>query len=281
MTVHILTLTCPDRPGIVASIAEGLFELGGNILENAQYSDEVTNTFCIRTRFEADEADPATIASALADRASSLGADLDVRREADRMRTVVMVSKQDHCLRDLLYRWQIGELPVDVRAVVSNHPNVAPLVEDAGIRFEHVPISKDTKPQAEARLVEILDEENVELVVLARYMQILSDGLCELLAGRCINIHHSFLPGFKGARPYHQAWEHGVKLIGATAHYVTAGLDEGPIIDQGVERVTHHATVDDFVAVGRDIERLVLSRAVRAHAEHRVFLIGGRTVVFP
>jgi formyltetrahydrofolate deformylase len=190
-----------------------------------------------------------------------------------------MVSKHDHCLRDLLYRWRIGELPIDLRAVVSNHPDVGPLVDSGGIRFEHVPVT--TKPEAEARLVEILDEEDVGLVVLARYMQILSDELCERLAGRCINIHHSFLPGFKGAKPYHQAWEHGVKLIGATAHYVTAGLDEGPIIDQDVERVSHHATVDDFVAVGRDIERLVLSRAVRAHAEDRVFLIGERTVVFP
>ena len=281
MTIHVLTLTCADRPGIVASIAEGLFELGGNILENAQYGDEVTDTFCIRTRFEADIDDPGTVADALADRAAALDAELRVRREADPMRTVVMVSRHDHCLLDLLYRLRIGELPIDLRAVVSNHPDLGELVRAEGHRFEHVPVTEGTKADAEARLVEILDEQDVELVVLARYMQILSDELCERLAGRCINIHHSFLPGFKGARPYHQAWEHGVKLIGATAHYVTAGLDDGPIIDQGVERVTHHATVDDFVAVGRDTERLVLSRAVRAHAEHRVFLIGERTVVFP
>ena len=202
-------------------------------------------------------------------------------RNADhRRRMLIMVSKFDHCLVDLLYRHRTGELPVDIPVIVSNHPDLAPIVEQAGIEFVHLPVTKETKAAAEAELIALVDSYHVDFVVLARYMQVLSDDLCRRLSGRVINIHHSFLPGFKGAKPYHQAHARGVKLIGATAHYVTADLDEGPIIEQEVTRVTHAASPEDLVALGRDTERLVLSRAVRQHAEDRVLLIGPRTVVF-
>lgn len=279
-TSHVLTLECPDQPGIVAGIAGGIADLGGNILSNAQFSEPAVGRFCMRTRFSADIADPEEIAASLADRASLFDAQLLVRRADHRTRTVLMVSKFDHCLRDLLYRWHAGELAVDIRMVVSNHWDLQPVAASYGVPFVHIPVTADTKPQAESRLLELLEEHDVELVVLARYMQILSDDLCRRLEGRAINIHHSFLPGFKGARPYHQAWERGVKLIGATAHYVTADLDEGPIIDQDVARVTHAQTPEDLAVIGRDVERLVLSRAVKAHSEHRVFRFADRTVVF-
>lgn len=280
MTSHILTLVCPDRPGIVASIAEGLFDLGANIMENAQFSDLPTGMFCMRTRFDAPIDDAAEIARALAGRAEVLGANMAVRREDQHCRVLVMVSKHDHCLVDLLYRWHAGELPVDIPVVVSNHPDLAPTVAAYGIGFEHVPVAEGSRAAAEDRLRRLIAAHGIELVVLARYMQVVSDRVCEELAGRMINIHHSFLPSFKGARPYHQAWERGVKVIGATAHYVTAELDEGPIIDQDVARVSHSQTPDQMVIIGRDLERLVLSRAVKAHSEGRVFLLGQRTVVF-
>jgi formyltetrahydrofolate deformylase len=280
VAVHILTLACPDRPGIVASISEGLLELGANILENAQFGDEATAMFCMRTRFETPVEQPERIEQALARRAAALGAELHVHPEHRRLRTLVMVSKVDHCLVDLLYRVGMGELPIDVPVVVSNNTVLADTVARHGIPFEHVPVTPDTRPAAEARLLDLVAAHEVDLVVLARYMQILSEGLCRELAGRVINIHHSFLPGFAGARPYHQAWQRGVKLIGATAHYVTEELDEGPIIDQDVARVTHAHTADQMRIVGRDLERVVLSRAVKAHAEGRVFLLGHRTVVF-
>jgi formyltetrahydrofolate deformylase len=216
----------------------------------------------------------------LAPRASALGASWEVRREDDHPRVLVLVSKYDHCLVDLLQRWRAGELPARIPLVVSNHPDLGDLVRSYGVPFEHIPVTAATKADAEGRLLELVREHRVDLVVLARYMQILSDRLCAELAGRAINIHHSFLPGFKGAKPYHQAWDRGVKLIGATAHYVTAELDEGPIIDQDVARVTHADTAERMVVVGKDIERLVLSRAVTAHVEGRVFLLGHRTVVF-
>lgn len=277
---HVLTLECPDGPGIVAAVATRIADLGGNILSNAQFSDPSLGRFCMRTRFETTIEDPGEISDRLRATAERFDAHLEVRRADHRTRTVILVSRLDHCLRDLLYRWHAGELAVDIRLVVSNHWDLQPVAANYGVPFVHVPVSRETKPQAESRLRELLADHDIELVVLARYMQILSDELCEQIEGRAINIYHSFLPGFKGARPYHQAWQRGVKLIGATAHYVTADLDEGPIIDQDVARVTHAQTPEDLAIIGRDVERLVLSRAVKAHSEHRVFRFGERTIVF-
>ncbi len=277
MPVHILTLVCPDRPGIVASISQGLVELDANILENAQFGDQPTGMFCMRTRFETPVESSVWVEDALAPRSSALGATVAVRREDHNQRVLVMVSKYDHCLVDLLYRWRAGELAIDIPLVVSNHPDLGDLVTSHGIAFEEL---RPSAAEADARLLELTEKHQIDLVVLARYMQVLSEPVCRELAGRIINIHHSFLPGFKGAKPYHQAWQRGVKLIGATAHYVTADLDEGPIIDQDVARVSHAHTPDQMLIIGRDLERLVLSRAVKAHAEGRVFLLGRRTVVF-
>jgi formyltetrahydrofolate deformylase len=280
VAVHILTLVCPDRPGIVHSVSEGLLEVGANILENAQFGDQPTGTFCMRTRFETSIEDSTEIQASLESRATALGAALAVRREDRRCRTLVLVSRYDHCLVDLLYRLRTGELSIDIPVVVSNHPDLEGTVVGQGIPFEYVPVTPETRADADGRLLDLVAKHDVDLVVLARYMQILSPGVCEVLAGRAINIHHSFLPGFKGAKPYHQAWQRGVKLIGATAHYVTADLDEGPIIDQDVARVTHSQDPGQMLIIGRDLERLVLSRAVKAHAEGRVFLLGRRTVIF-
>lgn len=281
MTRHILTIECPDGPGIVASIANGLVDIGANIIENAQFSDEATNRFCMRTRFDCDLEDPADVRAALADRAAALDASLRVRLESDHLRAIVMVSKADHCLLDLLYRHEENELPVDIPLVISNHTDLGEMVTRHGIPFEHVPVpTTNDRPAAEARLLQLVDDHDVDLVILARYMQILSSDVCEALAGRIINIHHSFLPGFKGARPYRQAWDRGVKMIGATAHYATAELDDGPIIAQDVSPVNHALDPEQLQIVGRDLERLVLSRAVKAHAEDRVFLMDHRTVVF-
>ena len=280
-TAYLLTLACPDAPGIVAAVAHGIAGLGGNILSNAQFSEPSIERFCMRMRYEAPTQEPDAMAATLRD---GLPVDDDIElvvHEADyRTPTLLMVSKYDHCLRDLLYRWHAGELPVDIRMVVSNHWDLQEVAANYHVPFVHIPVNKDTKAAAEAKLMELVDEHDIELVVLARYMQILSDDLCRQLEGQIINIHHSFLPGFKGARPYHQAWERGVKVIGATAHYVTADLDEGPIIDQDVERVTHAHTPDDLAVIGRDVERIVLSRAVRAHAERRIFRFADRTVAF-
>jgi formyltetrahydrofolate deformylase len=234
----------------------------------------------MRTEFDSPLEDVEGVRSFLLGALAPFEPVLTLRPESLRRRMLVMVSKFDHCLVDLLYRHETGELPVDIPLVVSNHPDLRPLVEHHGIPFLHLPVTRETKPDAEARLLELVDEHDVDFVVLARYMQVLSDDLCRALEGRVINIHHSFLPGFKGAKPYHQAYARGVKLIGATAHYVTADLDEGPIIEQEVTRVTHAATPEALVALGRDTERLVLSRAVRRHAEDRVLLVGPRTVVF-
>ncbi len=280
-SAHLLTLTCPDRPGIVATIAQGLYEMGANILESAQFGDEATSTFCMRTRFEAPIDDPTEVEATLQARSSELSADMVVRRWDRPTRTLVMVSSYDHCLVDLLYRWRAGELPIDIVQVVSNHPDLGPLAEQNRVAFEHLGVTPETKPAAEARLLDLVTSRSIDLVVLARYMQVLSDDVCSHLAGRAINIHHSFLPGFKGARPYLQAWTRGVKVIGATAHYVTSDLDEGPIIDQDVARVSHAHGPEEMRVAGRDLERVVLARAVKAHAEGRVFLLGGRTVVLP
>jgi formyltetrahydrofolate deformylase len=280
MEHYILTLRCGDRPGIVRSLAEGIVQVKGNILESAQFSDPPTGLFCLRISFESPEADIETVREVVAGEVARFGPALTLRRESSRRKVLVMVSRHDHCLADLLYRWDIGELPADLRLVVSNHEDCRPLAERYGLPYYHLPVTAATKPAAERRLLDLIGEYQTDAVVLARYMQVLSDELCRLLEGRVINIHHSFLPGFKGARPYHQAYARGVKLIGATAHFVTPDLDEGPIIEQDVARVEHAHSPEQLVAIGRDVERLVLARAVRRYAEDRVLLAGPRTVVF-
>jgi formyltetrahydrofolate deformylase len=280
MAHYVLTLVCADRPGIVHAVAAGLLEAGANITENSQFGDDTTGTFCMRTRFETDVEPGAAIESTLEPFVAPLRPVFEVRDESQHLRAMVMVSKQDHCLLDLLYRWEHGELPVHLPLVVSNHRDCAELCHRYGVPFVHLPVTAENKPFQEARLLELVEEHRIDFVVLARYMQILSDVVCQRLPGRIINIHHSFLPGFKGARPYHQAHERGVKLVGATAHYVTAELDDGPIIEQDVVRVHHAMTPDELSSIGRDVERIVLSRAVRLHAESRVVIVGRKTVVF-
>ncbi len=286
MPRHILTLTCPDRPGIVHAVCSALLELDSNIVENAQFGDPLSGTFCMRTVFDSGEhvsspANAEQIESLLAERLDHFGPNLSVRSIEHRPRVLIMVSKYDHCLVDLLYRWRTGELAIDLPVIVSNHPDLAPLAEREGIPFVHLPVTPETKPQQEAALLDLVAEHQIDLVVLARYMQILSDDLVTGLGGRAINIHHSFLPGFKGARPYHQAFERGVKIVGATAHFVTADLDEGPIIEQDVVRVTHADTPAALTRLGQDVERRVLSRAVGYWAEDRILTVGNRTIVFP
>ena len=281
MTDYVLTMRCADSSGIIHAVTGALLDVHGNILEQAQFTDETTGNFCIRTRFETPLDDVAQVRLALMDKVSRFDPVLTVRPEAQKYRVLLMVSKADHCLIDLLYRVDNGELPIEVALIVSNHRDLEPIAERHGIPFVHIPVTKETKPDAEAALLAIIDEMRIDLVVLARYMQVLSDDLCQRLSGRVINIHHSFLPGFKGARPYQQAYERGVKLIGATSHFVTAALDEGPIIEQEVARVAHHHTAEDLAEIGRDLERLVLARAVRLFAEDRIILQGSRTVVFP
>ncbi len=281
MPVHVLRLACPDRPGIVATVARALYDLGGNIVDNAQHTEMVTGEFCMRTRVELAEPDAEVVQRELRTATTAIGGELTVRREDDPPRVLILASRELHCLVDLLHRWTEGELPVDIAAIVSNHPEPRRAAEAAGVRFVEIPVSPTTKPAAEAQLREVIDTLEVDLVVLARYMQILSPELAGHLAGRAINIHHSFLPSFKGAAPYRQAWDRGVKLIGATAHFVTADLDEGPIIDQDVVRVSHAVTAEQMVVLGKDVERLVLARAVRSWAEGRVFLQDRRVVVFP
>ena len=280
LPVYILTMSCPDAHGIIHAISGALLTVDANILEQEQYSDPDSELFFARTRFECANADVEAVRSAMVGALSGYRGDVDVRLETAHRRVLIMVSQYDHCLVDLLYRWRIGELPIDIVGIVSNHEVCRPLAEQHGIPFDYLPVSKENKPEQEQRLREIVAEREVDLVVLARYMQILSDAICTDLSGRIINIHHSFLPGFKGARPYQQAHDRGVKLIGATAHFVTADLDEGPIIEQQVHRVTHTHGVDDLAEIGRDVERLVLARAVRLFAEDRLFLNRQRTVVF-
>ena len=280
MQHYILTLTCHDGPGIIHAVSGALLDVGANVLEQAQFTDQDTGMFAMRTRFEAPEQDPAVIHATLAGRTTRFDPGIGLRAEDARRRALVMVSRQDHCLVDLLYRYEIGELPVEIPLVVSNHEDCRPIAERHGIPFVVLPVTPDTKAEQEQRLLRLVAEHQVDVIVLARYMQVLSDDLCARLPGRIINIHHSFLPGFKGARPYHQAHARGVKLIGATAHFVTADLDEGPIIEQGVERVDHAATPDALAEIGRDVERLVLARAVRLFAEDRIVLDGHRTIVF-
>ena len=278
-TAWVLSLSCPDRAGIVHAVTGVLAEHGGNITESQQFGDPDTGLFFMRVEVASD-ASRETLESAI----SALGEPFAMTWSLDvagrRMRTVVMVSKADHCVNDLLVRERAGTLPVDIVAIVGNHEQLRDLTEFYGKRFVHIPVTADTKPAAEAALLDLVDELDVELVVLARYMQILSPELSAALRGKAINIHHSFLPSFKGARPYFQAHDRGVKLIGATAHYVTADLDEGPIIEQDVERVDHTDTPESLTAIGADVERRALAKAVRWHAEHRVLLDGHRTIVF-
>jgi formyltetrahydrofolate deformylase len=279
----VLTLSCPDRPGIVAAVSTFLFDNGQNILDAQQFSDVETDHFFMRVVFSAKASSPPL--DSLRERFQAIGStmqmDWQLRDRAARRRVMLLVSRFDHCLADLLYRWRIGELEMDPTAIVSNHANDAHNgLQLTGIPFHHLPVSAATKDAQELKLWQLIEATQTELVVLARYMQILSDGFVARLHGRCINIHHSFLPGFKGARPYHQAHERGVKLIGATAHYVTGQLDEGPIIEQDVERISHRDSPEDLIRKGRDIERRVLARAVRYHLEDRVLLNGRKTVVF-
>ncbi|MCD4532965.1 formyltetrahydrofolate deformylase [Nocardioides sp. cx-169] len=281
----ILVLSCPDRPGIVHAVSGFLVRHGGNILESQQFGDQLTDRFFMRIDFAVAARDGVEVSAQALRRdfasvASEFAMAFELWDAAAPYRTLIMVSKHLHCLNDLLFRASTRSLQIDIPAVVSNHPDAEPLVRSYGLDFHHIPVTPETKPRAEAQLMELVDGLDVHLVVLARYMQVLSDDLCRALSGRAINIHHSFLPSFKGARPYHQAFDRGVKLVGATAHYVTGELDEGPIIEQDVMRVDHSYDQDQLVSAGRDVEAQVLSRAVRWHSQSRVLLNGNRTVVF-
>jgi formyltetrahydrofolate deformylase len=278
---YVLILSCPDRPGIVHAVSGFLVEHGGNIVESQQFGDSLTDRFFMRIGFTAGGGhDAGSLHAAFDAVAQRFGMEYELWSAQAPYRTLLMVSKHLHCLNDLLFRASTGALQVEIPVVVSNHRDAEPLVRSYGIDFLHLPVTPETKPAAERRLLEVVEETGTDLVVLARYMQVLSDDLCRQLSGRAINIHHSFLPSFKGARPYHQAFDRGVKLVGATAHYVTADLDEGPIIEQDVIRVDHSYDQDQLVAAGRDVEAQVLSRAVRWHTQSRVLLNGERTVVF-
>jgi formyltetrahydrofolate deformylase len=281
----VLTLACPDRPGITARVTGFLFARGANILDAQQFNDRAeaggTDRFFMRVVFDPDGATAESLRGDFAGLADEFGMEWKMAREDRPRRTIIMVSKFDHCLVDLLYRWRTGELAIDPVAIVSNHPRESAIRVDIGdIPFHHIPVAPEIKPAAEAQLRALAEATEAELIVLARYMQVFSDEQSAHFAGRCINIHHSFLPGFKGAKPYHQAHARGVKIIGATAHFVTADLDEGPIIHQDVERITHADSPEDLVRKGRDIERRVLAEAVRLFAAERVLMNGNRTVVF-
>jgi formyltetrahydrofolate deformylase len=277
---YILTLSCPDRLGLVHAVSGFLLERGGNIEEAAQYNDHDTGLFFMRVQFSCGQVTQEDLQTQLKLFAEPLKMTCSLHAKAQPMRTVIMVSKEGHCLNDLLFRWKSGLLPLDIRAIISNHREFYQLAASYNVPFHHIPVTAATKPQAEGRQHEIIQAEGAELVVLARYMQVLSDDLCRKLSGKAINIHHSFLPSFKGAKPYYQAHDRGVKLVGATAHYVTADLDEGPIIEQDVARVDHSKTVEDFTNQGRDTESQVLARAVKWHSEHRVLINGHKTVIF-
>ena len=278
---HVLTLSCHDQPGLVAKVSGTLFAAGGNIREAQQFDDPETGYFFMRTVVDLTREQAQDFARDFDASARELGIEWSIRPLYQRRKVLILVSKFDHCLGDLLYRSRIGELDMEVVGIVSNHPSDALNISLIGdIPFHHLPITRDTKPHQEARIKQIVNETGAELVVLARYMQILSDDLARFLSGRCINIHHSFLPGFKGAKPYHQAHARGVKMIGATAHYVTADLDEGPIIVQDVEAITHADTPDDLVRKGRNIEQRVLARAVLYHLQDRILVNAGKTIVF-
>jgi len=279
MNDYILTLSCPDKIGLVSTVSTWLFNHDCNIIESDQYGDTPSNRFFMRIHFVGEQ-ELHELDKSFQEIADSHEMYFQIWPMKRKLRVLVLVSKFDHCLIDLIYRAKTGELPIEIVKVISNHDTVRSIVDGEGIPFEHLEVSAETKPQQEARISDCIRGLEVDLTVLARYMQILSADFCSAHEGRIINIHHSFLPGFKGAKPYQQAFDHGVKLIGATAHYVTAELDEGPIIDQDVERVDHRMSATELAQVGRDIERIVLARAVRSHAEHRALINGHRTVVF-
>ena len=282
MTSHVLTVTCPTTRGIVAAISTYLAEAGCNITDSHQYDDTLTGHFFMRVSFDPQTgAKIGDLRDGFAPIAAQFGMDWAFHDAAHKMKVLLMVSNFGHCLNDLLYRWRIGALPIEIVGVISNHLTYQKVVVNHDIPFHHIKVTKENKPEAEARLMAVVEDTGAELVVLARFMQMLSDELCKKMSGRIINIHHSFLPSFKGANPYKQAYERGVKLIGATAHYVTADLDEGPIIEQDTVRITHAQSPDDYVSLGRDVEAQVLSRAIHAHIHHRSFINGNKTVVFP
>ncbi|MBP6621752.1 MAG: formyltetrahydrofolate deformylase [Alcaligenes sp.] len=281
MNDYILTLSCPDRTGIVHNVSGWLLEQNGNILEAQQFGDAATNRFFLRIQFSLPEKqDVNALQAGFAPIAEKFGMEANIYDAQRKARLLILVSRQGHCLNDLLFRAHSGQLPVEIAAVASNHTDHAGLASSYGIPFHHLPVTPETRPEQEQQIIDLARDLKVDLVVLARYMQILSTNLCQSLSGRAINIHHSFLPSFKGARPYHQAHARGVKIIGATAHYVTADLDEGPIIEQDVEHVTHAVSPTELTQIGSDVESLVLARAVRAHVEHRILLNDQRTVVF-
>ncbi|MCO5732263.1 formyltetrahydrofolate deformylase [Rhizobium sp. SSA_523] len=282
MKSYVLTVTCPTARGIVAALSGYLAEQGCNIIDSSQFDDFDTGRFFMRISFLSEQGiDRPALIEGLKPIVDAFSMQADIFDAAERMKVLLMVSRFGHCLNDLLYRWKIGALPIDIVGVVSNHFDYQKVVVNHDIPFHHIKVTKDNKPQAEAQLLDLVDQTGTELVVLARYMQVLSDDLCQKMSGRIINIHHSFLPSFKGANPYKQAYQRGVKLIGATAHYVTADLDEGPIIEQDTVRVTHAQSPDDYVSLGRDVEAQVLARAIHAHIHHRTFINGNRTIVFP
>ncbi|TVP73053.1 MAG: formyltetrahydrofolate deformylase [Rhodobacteraceae bacterium] len=282
MTHYTLTVTCPTARGIVAAIAGFLAQQGCNITDSSQFDDMETGRFFMRVSFASETgADLAQLTGNFAPIGQEMGMDYAFHDDAVRMKVILMVSRFGHCLNDLLYRWRIGALPIDIVAVISNHMDYQKVVVNHDIPFHCIPVTKQNKPDAEARIMDVVESTGAELIVLARYMQVLSDAMCAKMSGRIINIHHSFLPSFKGANPYKQAYERGVKLIGATSHYVTADLDEGPIIEQDTVRVTHAQSPSDYVSLGRDVESQVLARAIHAHIHRRVFLNGNKTVVFP
>ena len=275
----IASLQCADQPGIVHAMTSAVLACGGNIIENQQFTDPSTNTFVMRTRFETSQGLDGAEKS-LNEGLSKFNPSLHIRPTAKKPRALVMVTKESHCLRDLLYLEDLGELNVEIPLVISNRGDLRALVESHGIKFLHLPVTAETKVSQEAEILKQINDLEIDFVVLARYMQIMSKEFCNQLPGKIINIHHSFLPGFKGAKPYHQAHERGVKIIGASAHFVTSDLDEGPIIEQDVAHVTHIATPEELIAIGRDIERRVLAKAVKFYADGKVFIVGKRTVVF-
>ena len=275
----IASLQCADQPGIVHAMTSAVLACGGNIIENQQFTDPSTNTFVMRTRFETSQGLDGAEKS-LNEGLSRFNPSLHIRPTARKPRALVMVTKESHCLRDLLYLEDLGELNVEIPLVISNREDLRALVESHGIKFLHLPVTAETKVSQEAEILMQINDLEIDFVVLARYMQIMSKEFCNKLPGKIINIHHSFLPGFKGAKPYHQAHERGVKIIGASAHFVTSDLDEGPIIEQDVAHVTHIATPEELIAIGRDIERRVLAKAVKFYADDKVFIVGKRTVVF-
>lgn len=275
----VATLTCADQPGIVHAITSAILECDGNILENQQFTDARSNLFVMRTRFLTD-AKLEKVKVEFDKTLSSFAPVITLRESSIRKRALIAVSKESHCLRDLLYLNEIGELPIEIPVVVSNHGDLASLVQSHGVRFEQIPFSREDKSSGEAVISRLAQEEKVDFFVLARFMQILSPDFCASYPGKIINIHHSFLPSFKGAKPYHQAFDRGVKIIGATAHFVTKDLDEGPIIEQDVAHIDHSASLEEMISLGRDIERRVLARAVRWYAEDRIFEVNGRTIVF-